>query len=102
MKTGCHGLRDGIISGVGLDVYENEGEYFFQDWSGRQLKDPYLAILLGLNNVILTAHQAFFTQEAVGQIVETTIQNLADFKTGLTGYKHPNNVIPPLHVDNNK
>jgi len=93
------GLRDGIISGVGLDVYENEGEYFFQDWSGKQLKDPILAILLGLNNVVLTAHQAFFTKEAVDEIVKTTINNLCDYKRGLTGYKHPNNVIPPLHSD---
>jgi len=90
------GLRDGIISGVGLDVYENEGEYFFQDWSGRQIQDPYLAILLGLNNVVLTAHQAFFTTEAVTKIVDTTIQNFKDFREGKTGLDHPNNVIPAL------
>jgi len=94
-----HGLRDGVISGVGLDVYENEGEYFFQDWSARQIKDPYLAILLGLNNVVLTAHQAFFTKEAVDQIVQTTLQNFVDYKQkGLTGLRHPNNVIPPLQT----
>ncbi|KAL3930199.1 MAG: hypothetical protein SGBAC_011867, partial [Bacillariaceae sp.] len=88
------GLKTGRIGGVGMDVYENEAEYFFQDWSARQIKDPQLVSLLGNNNVVLTAHQAFFTKEAVDKIVSTTLENLRDYANGLTGLEHPNNCLP--------
>jgi D-lactate dehydrogenase len=91
------GLRSGIIRGVGMDVYENEQDYFFQDWSARHIEDPDLVALLGNNNVVLTAHQAFFTQEAVDKIVSTTIDNIRDFHLKrLTGQSHPNNCIPAV------
>jgi D-lactate dehydrogenase len=89
------GIQSGIIRGYGADVYENEGDYFFQDWSGRNVLDPTLVALVGSNNVLLTAHQAFFTQEAVDAIVNTTIENLKLFKEGKTMYDHPNNFLPP-------
>jgi D-lactate dehydrogenase len=57
-----------------------------------------LSALLGQNNVILTAHQAFFTQEAVDKIISTTIDNLRDFKLGKHGLSHPNNCIPVPNV----
>lgn len=94
-KAVLEGLRSDIISGVGMDVYENEQDYFFQDWSARQVQDPDLAALLGNNNVVLTAHQAFFTKEAVDKIVSTTLENIRDYHAGLTGTNHPNNCIPP-------
>ncbi len=96
-KALLKGLQDEIIAGVGMDVYEHEQEYFFQDWSGRNVKDTDLVALLGNNQVVLTAHQAFFTKEAVDKIVSTTIDNLHDFyHKGLSGQSHPNNCIPPL------
>jgi D-lactate dehydrogenase len=88
------GLRSGVIGGAGMDVYENEQEYFFQDWSAKHVADQDLQSLLGNNNVVLTAHQAFFTKEAVSQIVNTTLTNVHDFSKGLTGQDHPNNCIP--------
>ena len=98
-KALLQGLNDGVISGVGMDVYENESDYFFQDWSASQIEDPDLRALLGEHNVILTAHQAFFTKEAVDKIVSTTLENLRDYKKGLRMMDHPNNCIPaaPKH-----
>lgn len=94
-KSVLKGIQSGIISGYGADVYENEGDYFFQDWSGKSVKDPILVNLLGNNNVLLTAHQAFFTQEAVDAIVNVTIDNVKQFKEGKTMYEHPNTFLPP-------
>lgn len=93
-KSLLEGLKSGVIGGVGMDVYENESEYFFQDWSARHMEDEDLMSLLGNNNVVLTAHQAFFTKEAVHQIVSTTLSNLVDYSSGKTGLGHPNNCIP--------
>ena len=93
-KALLKGLKTGVISGVGMDVYENEQAYFFQDWSAKHITDPVLLALLGEPGVVLTAHQAFFTKEAVDKITETTMTNLIEFKAGKTGYDHPNNCIP--------
>ena len=93
-KALLKGLQTGIISGAGLDVYEFEELYFFQDYSARRIEDPDLVALIGEQNVVLTAHQAFFTKEAVDKIVSTTLMNLRDYKLGLVGAKHPNNCIP--------
>ena len=89
------GIEMGIIRGYGADVYENEGDYFFQDWSAKSIPDPTLVALLGNNNVLLTAHQAFFTQEAVDAIVNVTLDNLLKFNKGMTMYSHPNTFLPP-------
>jgi D-lactate dehydrogenase len=93
-KALLSGLQSGIISGCGLDVFENEQAYFFQDWSARNIEDPDLVSLLGNNKVVLTAHQAFFTQEAVDKIVGTTLENLKDYMNGHTGCDHPNSIFP--------
>ena len=71
-------LIEGIGS-AGLDVYEEEGEYFYEDKSDRIIDDDVLARLLSFNNVIVTSHQAFFTKEALGNIATTTLQNIRDF-----------------------
>lgn len=93
-KAVLKGLQAGILAGVGMDVYEHEQAYFFQDWSARHIKDQDLLALIGENNVVLTAHQAFFTKEAVDKIVDTTLHNIADYKRGKTGQSHPNNCLP--------
>lgn len=93
-KAVLKGIKSGIISGYGADVYENEGDYFFQDWSAKSVQDPVLVALMAENKVLLTAHQAFFTQEAVDAIVNTTLSNVKLFKEGKTMYDHPNNFLP--------
>ena len=93
-KAVLKGIQDGIIAGYGADVYENESDYFFQDWSAKAVPDPTLVALMGSNNVLLTAHQAFFTQEAVDAIVNTTLSNVKLFTEGKTMYDHPNNFLP--------
>lgn len=73
------GLKSKKIGSAGLDVYEEESEYFFEDKSDRIIDDDVLARLLSFNNVIVTSHQAFFTEEALDNIAETTLNNIADF-----------------------
>eukprot|EP01082_Thalassiosira_pseudonana_P003975 g3223.t1 g3223 contig12:1654225-1655919(+) len=86
------GIQSGIIGGAGLDVYENEGQYFFQDYSGRSIEDSTLVSLLGNNKIVMTAHQAFFTREAIEKIVSTTIENLSNYNSGLRGKELPNSI----------
>jgi D-lactate dehydrogenase len=76
------GLKHKKIGAAGLDVYEEEGDYFFEDFSDKILPDDTLIRLLSFNNVILTSHQGFFTQEAMTQIAQITLQNMADFFSG--------------------
>ncbi|WP_055587748.1 2-hydroxyacid dehydrogenase [Peterkaempfera griseoplana] len=78
-------LRSGRLSGVGLDVYEEEAGLFFLDKSLEVMTDERLARLMTFNNVLVTSHQAYFTQDAVGQIAETTAGNVADYFAGRTG-----------------
>lgn len=73
------GLKSKKIGYAGLDVYEEENEYFYEDQSDRIIDDDTLARLLSFNNVIVTSHQAFFTQEAMGNIAGTTLQNIKTF-----------------------
>lgn len=75
-------LKEKKISAAGLDVYEEEGEYFYEDISDTFIDDDVLARLLSFNNVIVTSHQAFFTKEAMHNIAETTLQNIKDFMEG--------------------
>ncbi|RHR52589.1 2-hydroxyacid dehydrogenase [Parabacteroides sp. AF17-28] len=74
------GLKEKKIAAAGLDVYEEEGEYFYEDKSDKIIDDDVLARLLSFNNVIVTSHQAFFTREALHNIAETTLQNIDDFR----------------------
>ncbi|NLD62743.1 MAG: 2-hydroxyacid dehydrogenase [Bacteroidales bacterium] len=76
------GLKSGQIGSAGLDVYEEESQFFFEDLSDRVLADDVLARLLTFNNVIITSHQGFFTREAIRNIAETTLKNIDDFFAG--------------------
>jgi D-lactate dehydrogenase len=75
-------LKCGRLGGVGLDVYEEEEGVFFEDLSGKILQDDELARLLTFPNVLITAHQAFLTQEALSEIARVTVTNLAAFSKG--------------------
>ena len=70
------GLKEKKIGAAGLDVYEEEAGYFYEDTSDRIMDDDVLARLLSFNNVIVTSHQGFFTREAVDNIARTTMQNI--------------------------
>ena len=76
------GLKSGRIGSLALDVYEEEGDLFFEDRSGEGLTDDVFARLLTFPNVLITAHQAFLTTEALAAIAETTLANLDDFEAG--------------------
>ncbi|MDX9729566.1 MAG: 2-hydroxyacid dehydrogenase [Bacteroidales bacterium] len=78
------GLKSGQVGSAGLDVYEEESQFFFEDLSDRVLADDVLARLLTFNNVIITSHQGFFTREAIRNIAETTMKNIDDFFAGRT------------------
>jgi len=73
------GLNSGKIAGAALDVYEEEGDVFFNDHSDKILKDDVLALLISKPNVLLTSHQAFLTHGALKSIAETTLFNLDCF-----------------------
>ena len=73
------GLKNKKIAAAGLDVYEEEGDYFYEDKSDKIIDDDVLARLLSFNNVIVTSHQGFFTREALHNIAETTLQNVKAF-----------------------
>lgn len=72
-------LKCGKIGAAGLDVYEEESEFFFEDFSQTIIKDDILSLLVTLPNVIITSHQAFLTAEALENIAGTTIRNLDEF-----------------------
>lgn len=69
-------LKSGRLGGVALDVYEEEEGIFFEDLSGQVLQDDELARLLTFPNVLITAHQAFLTREALSDIARTTVANI--------------------------
>jgi len=77
-------LRSSCIGGAGLDVYEEEEEYFFEDFSNEVLLDDDLARLLSFPNVLITSHQGFFTREAMQEIASVTMKNIHAFETGDT------------------
>jgi D-lactate dehydrogenase len=81
-KALINGLKSGEIGSAGLDVYEEEEQFFFQDLSGHVLSDDVLIRLMTFPNVVLTSHQGFLTNEALGNIAETTLQNISDFQNG--------------------
>ena len=75
-------LKDGKVRGAGLDVYEEETAFFFEDYSSTIVQDDVLARLVSLPNVIMTSHQAFLTEEALQKIAEVTLFNLHQFYNG--------------------
>ncbi len=74
------GLKSGAIGHLGLDVYEEEGDLFFENLSDQLLQDDVFARLLTFPNVLITGHQAFFTAEAMRAIADTTIGNISSFE----------------------
>ncbi|MCT4611916.1 MAG: 2-hydroxyacid dehydrogenase [Clostridia bacterium] len=72
-------LKSGKIGSAALDVYEEENEYFFEDFSSEIIEDDMLARLISLPNVLLTSHQAFFTNEAITNIARVTLENIKEY-----------------------
>ncbi|MBD0419938.1 2-hydroxyacid dehydrogenase [Streptomyces sp. TRM S81-3] len=84
-------LRAGRFTGVGLDVYEAEAGLFFLDKSLEAITDDTLARLVTFPNVLVTSHQAYYTEDAVGQIVDATVRNVTDY---LDGRRSENVLVP--------
>lgn len=82
-------LNSGKVRGAGLDVYEEEAAYFYEDRSASPVRDNLLALLISRPNVLLTSHQAFLTEEALHNIAQTTLENLDRF---FDGGERPNEV----------
>jgi D-lactate dehydrogenase len=78
------GLKSGKIGYLGVDVYEQESELFFEDLSGEIIQDDIFQRLTTFPNVLITGHQAFFTAEALHNIAETTFANITDVEQGRT------------------
>ncbi|MET7524229.1 2-hydroxyacid dehydrogenase [Streptomyces sp900116325] len=89
-------LRAGRFTGVGLDVYEAEAGLFFLDKSLEGIDDDTLARLVTFPNVIVTSHQAYYTEDAVAQIIEATVQNVDDY---LARRRSDNVLVPALRED---
>lgn len=81
-KALIDGLKTKKIGSAALDVYEEESKYFFEDFSNEILDDDTLSILISLNNVLITSHQAFLTEEALNNIATTTLENITEFFNG--------------------
>ena len=75
-------IKSGKVGAAGLDVYEEEADVFYEDVSGRVMRDDTLNLLLSQPNVLVTSHQAFLTEEALKAIAETTVENLRKFFAG--------------------
>ncbi|MGE3180049.1 MAG: 2-hydroxyacid dehydrogenase [Phycisphaerae bacterium] len=81
-RAAIQALKSGHLGALALDVYEEEGDLFFHDLSDQVITDDVFARLLTFPNVVVTAHQAFFTSDALRNIAETTLQNVTDFAAG--------------------
>jgi D-lactate dehydrogenase len=77
------GLKSGKIGYLGLDVYEEEAELFFEDHSGQVIQDDVFMRLATFPNVLITSHQAFFTETALAEIARVTMANLTAFERGV-------------------
>ena len=73
------GIKSRKLGAACLDVYEEESELFFEDFSGHIVDDDILARLISMPNVLVTSHQAFLTEEALDNIAQTTVGNIAAF-----------------------
>ena len=71
-------IKSRKVGAACLDVYEEEADFFFEDFSGHILEDDTLARLISMPNVIVSSHQAFLTEEALSNIAETTVKNITD------------------------
>jgi D-lactate dehydrogenase len=81
-RAAIEALKSGKLGALGLDVYEEEEELFFEDFSGQVITDDVFARLLTFPNVLITGHQGFFTREALGNIADTTLANVTAFERG--------------------
>ena len=82
-KDAVHALKEGALGYLGIDVYEQEGDLFFKDLSETVIQDDVISRLMTFPNVLITAHQGFFTNEALAEIASVTYQNIADFENGV-------------------
>lgn len=82
------GLKTRRIGYLGLDVYENEHEYFLEDHSGEIMLDDTFAKLFTFPNVLVTGHQAYLTHEALTNIASITIQNVLEYENQSTSFTH--------------
>ncbi len=87
-KAAIEGLKSHKIGALGIDVYEDEANLFFEDLSGHIIQDDVFARLRSFSNVLITAHQAFFTREALQSIADTTKNNIHAFIKG-----NPENIV---------
>lgn len=81
-KEAIRALKSQKLGYLGIDVYEQEEKLFFRDLSDQIVSDDLIARLMSFPNVLITAHQGFFTQEAMTQIATVTLQNISDFEAG--------------------
>lgn len=81
-EAAIEALKSGQLGGLALDVYEQEAGLFFRDLSGTIITDDVLQRLISFPNVIVTGHQAFFTEEAITTISETTLRSATEFAAG--------------------
>jgi len=81
-RAAIEGLKSEKIGYLGIDVYEEEGEIFFEDKTFEILTDDVFARLTTFPNVVITGHQAYFTREAVSAIAETTLENITAYESG--------------------
>lgn len=77
------GIKENVVGAACLDVYEEEGDLFYEDNSGQVVQDDVLVRLIGMPNVIVTSHQAFLTEEALDNIAATTVDNITKFFAGI-------------------
>ena len=77
-----NGIKEKKVGAACLDVYEEEGDFFYEDFSGHIVQDDKLVRLIAMPNVIVTSHQAFLTNEALDNIAATTVNNLTRFFSG--------------------
>jgi D-lactate dehydrogenase len=81
-EAAIEALKSGRLGGMALDVYEEEAGLFFKDLSSTVITDDIIQRLVSFPNVIVTGHQAFFTREAFGTILGTTLASISDFAAG--------------------
>lgn len=91
-KAAIHALKSKQIGHLGIDVYEQEEKLFFRDLSSDIIEDDTIQRLTSFPNVLITAHQAFFTEEALDQISSVTLNNINDLIRG----KHVDNKVAEL------
>ncbi len=94
-KAVIEALKTRQLGALALDVYEAEGELFYNDHSGEIIDDDVLMRLMSFPNVLICGHQGFFTSEALTEIAGVTLSNLSDFADGRSC---PNSLVTEGHV----